>query len=205
MITGNFSFWMIGKRNLQPLKATCERWWELVTSWLKFPFSMFDEENTDIRIVDLLAWQRQIERFNGESESLYRLRVKHAFVNAKDAGTPNGMRKIFERLKLDPNPTFEERVAGYDWDQIGINLKMSVLGRYQSLLDVLMEQYGRTCRRWLYHTMIDDSIGVVFVGISVVNEETIVYPDNTIPTIMTLPTMITANVISGSVTVYPST
>lgn len=191
-------------KELGKLKLTAEHWWELVSSWIRLPLKLIhDVESSDIRIVDLIAYQRQINRFIGEPEWLYRLRVKHAFINAKEAGTPSGMRRIFKRLKLDSDVNFEERASGYDWDQIGIYLKMSALGKYQNLLDVLLEQYGRTCRRWLYHTSIDDHIGVAIIGISVVNEETIVYPDNTIPLIKISPKMVAANVINSCITVFP--
>lgn len=174
MITGKSSFWMDGEHN-NSLKKTAERWWELVASWLQFPFTIYDEEKADIRIVDLLAWQRQIERFDGEPEALYRKRVKYAFINAVDAGTPAGMKRIFERLDIDKDVEFNERLDGYDWDMIELRMSPEAFEQYQTLLNVLLNQYGRTCRRWIYR--IDrQQASLKAYGVHIINSRILVYP-----------------------------
>lgn len=162
--------------NLQILKRTAERWWELTASWLRFPLGLIhDIEKTDLRIVDLIAWQRQIDRFNDEPEWLYRLRVKYAFVNAKDAGTPVGMKRIFKRLQIADETVFNERLQGYDWDMIELSLRYQTYAHYVLLLNVLLNQYGRTCRRWKYRAVLPVDGFKVGIGV-IINEQIMVTP-----------------------------
>ncbi len=103
-------------------------------------------------ILNLLAWQRDIQRFEGEPESLYRLRVKYAFINAVDAGNTAGFVRIFERLGVG-YVEVQERVPGQDWDIVMLHLTDSQLSENPVLLRVLMQQYGRTCRRYDFVTI----------------------------------------------------
>ena len=59
-----------------------------------------DAETAPIKMVELLGWERDIERFPGESDELFRLRVKYALANARDAGSKRGFEKIWARLGL---------------------------------------------------------------------------------------------------------
>lgn len=150
MITGKLPIWMDGPR-AQALKATSERWWHLVAGWLRSPFDFGDALTAPLPIVDLLAYQRGIERFSIEPERLYRLRVHHAYRNWQDAGTIAGMRRIFERLEL-PNRQLQDRVPGYDWDMYAVNITPEQLASEGDLLALLLQMYGRTCRRPLFRT-----------------------------------------------------
>ncbi|EDV6094794.1 hypothetical protein AA490_005094, partial [Salmonella enterica subsp. enterica] len=66
-------------------------------------------------ILNLIAWQYDISRFDGESLPLYRKRVKYAFINAQDAGSVAGFKAIFERLEIG-FVEIQERQPGIDWD-----------------------------------------------------------------------------------------
>ena len=55
-----------------------DKWWNQVQAWLYWPLTGFDVDNAPLVIVDMIAWQRDIDRYPGEPEWLYRRRVKHA-------------------------------------------------------------------------------------------------------------------------------
>ena len=61
--------------------------------------------------------ERDVTRFTGEPEALFRLRVKFAFINSVDAGSTAGMKRIFERLGVG-YVEIEERQPGRDWDVV---------------------------------------------------------------------------------------
>jgi hypothetical protein len=144
-------FWLDGIE-LAKLKAAAQSWWEKAEGWMKWPLLQLDAETCHLTVLDLLAWQRDIQRFHGEPESLYRKRVKYAFINAVDAGSTAGMVRIFERLGVG-YVELEERVDGMDWDIVLLHLSDSQLSENPVLLRVLMQQYGRTCRRYDFVTI----------------------------------------------------
>jgi hypothetical protein len=144
-------FWLDGIE-LAKLKAAAQSWWEKAEGWLRWPLLQLDAETCHINVLDLLAWQRDIQRFHGEPERLYRLRVKYAFINAVDAGSTAGMVRIFQRLGVG-YVELEERIDGLDWDIVQLHLTDSQLSENPVLLRVLMQQYGRTCRRYDFVTI----------------------------------------------------
>lgn len=97
--------------------------------------------------MNLIAWQRDIDRFKGEPLSLFRKRVKYAYINAKEAGSVVGFKRIFMRLGIG-YVEIEERMDGVDWDVVDIQLSDTQLAENQQLLTVLIQHYGRTCRRY---------------------------------------------------------
>lgn len=139
-------FWL-GGPELAKLKDAAQAWWQRVTDWLRWPLLQMDAETCHQTILDLLAWQRDITRFKGEPETLYRLRVKHAFVNAVDAGSTAGLKRILVRLGVG-YVEIDERMEGRDWDVVLLRLSDSQLSQNPELLRVLIQQYGRTCRRY---------------------------------------------------------
>lgn len=151
MLKLSLPFWLDGIE-LAKLKAAAQSWWGKVENWLQWPLLQLDAETCHMTILNLLAWQRDIQRFAGEPESLYRLRVKHAFINAVDAGNTAGFVRIFERLGVG-YVEVQERVAGQDWDIVLLHLSDSQLSENPVLLRVLMQQYGRTCRRYDFVTI----------------------------------------------------
>ncbi|EOF6267785.1 hypothetical protein ACK1GW_005077, partial [Salmonella enterica] len=69
----------------------------------------------------------------GESLSLYRKRVKYAFINAQDAGSVAGFKAIFERLEIG-FVEIQERQPGIDWDIILLRLTDSQVSDNTALL-----------------------------------------------------------------------
>lgn len=151
MLKLSLPFWLDGIE-LAKLKAAAQSWWEKAEGWLRWPLLQLDAETCHINVLDLLAWQRDIQRFHGEPERLYRLRVKYAFINAVDAGSTAGMVRIFQRLGVG-YVELEERIDGLDWDIVQLHLTDSQLSENPVLLRVLMQQYGRTCRRYDFVTI----------------------------------------------------
>ncbi|MCD5970434.1 phage tail protein [Pseudomonas quasicaspiana] len=151
MIKLNLKFWLAGTE-LTKIKDAAQSWWDRVEQWLSWPLLQLDAETCHLVMLDLLAWQRDITRFKGEPESLYRLRVKHAFINAVDAGSTAGMKRILVRLGVG-YVEIEERQPGRDWDVVLLQLSNTQLADNPELLRVLIQQYGRTCRRYDFVTI----------------------------------------------------
>lgn len=161
MIKLNLPFWLDGQQ-LTKLKAACQAWWEKVEGWMQWPLLQMDAETCHLTILDLLAWQRDISRFKDEPENLYRLRVKFAFINAVDAGSTAGLKRILQRLGVG-YVEIEERMPERDWDVVLLRLSDSQLSQNPELLRVLVQQYGRTCRRYDFVTITPVSLRLVAV------------------------------------------
>ncbi len=151
-------FWL-NAGNLKQHATFLNTWYETVKGWLTFPLNQFDIDTAHIDLVDLYAWQRDIERFNSEPEWLYRSRVKHAYQNARDAGTVAGFKRIWERMDLG-DLEIEERISGRDWDIVALKISGSVISENPELLDIIIEKYGRTCRRYEWTTELKVKVNV---------------------------------------------
>lgn len=146
MIKLELKFWLAGTE-LSKLRDAAQAWWERVESWISWPLQQLDAETCHLAVLDLMAWQRDITRYRGEPESLYRLRVKYAFVNAVDAGSVAGFKRIFQRLGIGALE-IRERQPDRDWDVVQLLLSDEQLSDFSTLLDIIVYQYGRTCRRY---------------------------------------------------------
>jgi len=151
-------FWLEGVE-LSKLRDAAQAWWTRVQSWMNWPLLQLDAETCHLTVLDLLAWQRDIQRFQGEPESLYRKRVKYAFINAVDAGSTSGTVRIFQRLGVG-YVEIEERFDNENWDVVRLYLTDSQLSANPVLLRVLMQQYGRTCRRYEFATITPVTLGM---------------------------------------------
>lgn len=147
----NLPVWM-NKGEPLTLAHASKTWWSRVYDWLTFPLAQIDVDTCDEQLLDLLAYQRDITRFPGESLSLYRLRVKHAFINSQDAGSVKGFERIFERLDIGKIQQLERQLQ-YDWDVIVIRINDEQLSRGNDLMMRLVRQYGRTCRRYFFDVL----------------------------------------------------
>ncbi|SOB60527.1 Phage protein [Pseudodesulfovibrio profundus] len=153
-------FWMSGAE-LTKLSKAAAIWFDQIMEWASWPAQQMDPETCVEPVLNLIAWQRDIDRFNGEPLELFRKRVKYAYVNARDAGSVEGFKRIFQRLGVG-YIEIEERMPGRDWDVLAILLSDSQLADNQDLLQVLIQHYGRTCRRyeWTIITPLPTSIRV---------------------------------------------
>ncbi|MCU1778364.1 phage tail protein [Pseudomonas sp. 14P_5.3_Bac1] len=161
MIKLSLPFWLDGPQ-LAKLKAAAQSWWEKVEGWLQWPLMQMNADTCHITVLDLLAWQRDISRFKDEPESLYRLRVKFAFINAVDAGSTAGLKRILQRLGVG-YVEINERLPDRDWDVVLLRLSDSQLSQNPELMRVLIQQYGRTCRRYDFVTITPVSLRIVAV------------------------------------------
>jgi hypothetical protein len=161
MIKLDLKFWLAGTE-LTKLKDAAQSWWEKVEGWLRWPLLQLDADTCHLVMLDLLAWQRDITRFKDEPEALYRLRVKYAFINAVDAGSTAGMKRILVRLGVG-YVEIEERMPDRDWDVVLLRFSDSQLSKNPELLRVLIQQYGRTCRRYDFLTLTPVTLRVAVV------------------------------------------
>jgi hypothetical protein len=161
MIKLSLRFWL-GGVELEKLTAAAQSWWEKVEGWLRWPLLQLDADNCHLVVLDLLAWQRDITRFKDEPEALYRLRVKYAFINAVDAGSTAGMKRILQRLGVG-YVEIEERMPDRDWDVVLLRFSDTQLSQNPELLRVLIQQYGRTCRRYDFVTITPVPFRIVMV------------------------------------------
>lgn len=158
MIDLKLPTWLNGEI-ISPLKTAAVAWWAKVESWITWPLRQMDADTCTLGMLDLLAWQRDIDRFPGEPEWLYRRRVSYAVTNAKDAGSTAGLIRIFERLDIGLLE-IDERVPDRDWDVIILQLTDSQLSDNRELLRVMIEMYGRTCRRYELTTLTKTTVEI---------------------------------------------
>lgn len=150
--------WMNRGEPVTLLRAA-RKFWEKVWGWVNWPLNQFDPLTCSESLLGLLAWQRDISRFNGESLALYRRRVAYAFINARDAGSVEGFIAIFKRLGIG-YVELEERQPGIDWDVISVRVTDSQVSENPELLMLIIRQYGRTCRRYRFEVMTANNIAM---------------------------------------------
>lgn len=152
-------FWM-DKGELAKIALLFEKWWYWTLNTLRFPFDSQDEEKCSEKILNLIAYQRDITRFDGEPLELFRKRVKYAFINAQEAGSTQGFKRIFERLGVG-YVELEERFDTVNWDVIKIRLNDSQLAKNPNLLNQIIRHYGRTCRRYTFEVLTNQEIQII--------------------------------------------
>ena len=177
MIKLKLPFWLEGVE-LNKLTAIGEQFYSEVESWLRWPLSQLDPATCTEGVLNLLAWQRDITRFKGESLALFRKRVAYAFINNVDAGSTAGIKRILERLGVGYCEV-DERTPGLDWDIITLKLSDSQLAQHPELLEIILQMYGRTCRRYVFSTItpVQVAVGVTAFAHDQVNQ--IAQLDNT--------------------------
>ncbi|MFQ6290472.1 hypothetical protein ACLMO3_08895 [Yersinia enterocolitica] len=143
--------WM-DKGESNKLLRVCRAWWQWVHSWLIWPLNQLDAATCAVPLLNVLAYQRDISRFNGEPLSLYRKRVQYAFINAADAGSVAGFIAIFERLGIGYVELLE-RQPDIDWDVVLVRVSDSQIASNSDLLMQIIRQYGKTCRRYRFEVI----------------------------------------------------
>ncbi|QHM72951.1 phage tail protein [Mixta intestinalis] len=143
--------WMDKGEPAKLLRA-CVTFWTKVYEWLTWPLRQFDPLSCAEPLLNLIAWERDITRFDGEPLSLYRKRVAYAFINAQQAGEIAGFIAIFERLGIGYVELLE-RQDGLDWDVITVRVTDSQVAENSDLLLEIIRKYGRTCRRYQFEVM----------------------------------------------------
>ncbi|MFA9499895.1 phage tail protein [Mannheimia sp. E30BD] len=151
-------FWM-DKGELSKIASLFEKWWQKTLNLFLATFITQDEEKCSEEILNLIAYQRDVTRFANEPLELFRKRVKYAFINAKEAGSKAGFIRIFERLGIG-YVELEERFDDENWDVIKIRLNDSQLAKNPDLLNLIIRQYGRTCRRYTFEVLINHKVHI---------------------------------------------
>lgn len=139
------------------LLRACQTFWQRVNAWVQWPLKQFDPLTCAEPLLNLLAYERDIVRFDGEPLTLYRKRVAYAFINAEQAGEIAGFIAIFERLGIGYVELLE-RQPGIDWDVIIVRVTDKQIAENSDLLLEIIRKYGRTCRRYQFEVI--TAIGV---------------------------------------------
>lgn len=183
-------FWM-NDGEPKILLAVARRFWALVYGWITWPINQFDPLTCNESLLNLLAWDRDIARFNGEPLTMFRKRVAYAFINAQDAGSVAGFIAIFARLGIG-EVRILERQPGIDWDVIILRMTDSQIAENSQLLMQIIRQYGRTCRRYQFEVLTSET---QFIQFGFIQGESVCY---------SAPLTFT-DVKSGEYVVYPAT
>jgi hypothetical protein len=150
--------WM-DKGEPQKLLKAAQTFWADVYNWITWPLRQFDPLTCNETILGLIAWDRDISRFNGEPLTLFRRRVAYAFVNAADAGSVEGFISIFDRLGIGYVELLE-RQPGIDWDVILVRVTDSQISDNTELMIQIIRQYGRTCRRYQFEVITSENLSI---------------------------------------------
>lgn len=150
-----------GEQPQEPAMMTegTRTFWQRIADVMVWPLSQSSALTCSYDILTLLAWENSIERFNGEPEWLFRRRVHFAELNALDAGSSAGFKRIFDRLGFNVIAQ-HERIAGEDWDVIALELADSELASASSVMTAVIQNYGRTCRRYTMTTTTEATLSI---------------------------------------------
>ncbi|WP_367165837.1 hypothetical protein [Kosakonia cowanii] len=151
-------FWMDNGEPQKLLRAA-RTFWQAVYGWLTWPVSQFDPLTCAEPLLNLIAYDRDISRFDGEPLTLFRKRVAYAFINAADAGSVEGFIRIFQRLGIGLVEVLE-RQPGIDWDIITLRLTDGQIASNTQLLVQIIQQYGRTCRRYQFEVITSEKLAI---------------------------------------------
>jgi len=159
----SLSFWMAGAESTK-LGQAAYKWFSLLGKAAAWAIDTRDPLTCGEAMLDLMAWERGVTRTPFDTERLYRLRVKHAYENGRDAGSAGGWKRIFERLELLPDGNEIEqleRMPGQDWDIVGLAMTDERMTELQNILErIIIEEYGRTCRRYRLTSRVKQGITV---------------------------------------------
>ncbi|MFA0085338.1 hypothetical protein [Vibrio sp. 10N.261.51.F12] len=140
--------WM-GKGELYKLGNALLGYWSRIKAILEWPLQQLDPMVAPIEFVDLIAWQRDIERLPKEPEQIYRIRVNFAYSFAAGGGSEVGWEDMFAKLGY-PHIKIDERLNYYPWDIVSVKVKDGDINDVPGLMDAIVRQYGRTCRRYSF-------------------------------------------------------
>jgi P2-related tail formation protein len=160
----DLTFWLSGDI-LKRLKTAAEQFWNKVQDYAQWPQQQLDALTCHATLLKLLAWERDVDRLPNEPLSVFRLRVKYAYLNARDAGSVAGFKRIFARLNIDIIE-MQERNDQVNWDVITILITDSELQANEPLITSIIDQYGRTCRRYELTTYDVTTVNIAVIEFS---------------------------------------
>jgi hypothetical protein len=150
MIKLNLPFWLSGTELKKILNAS-QVFWNNVEGWIQISLQQLDVKKCHPIALTLFAREKKVEQLPGETLDLHRKRVELALVNNKDAGEINGLGQILHRFGITEF-SIEERLQNLDWDMISIELPEESITSNFVLLQKIIREYGRTCRRYILTT-----------------------------------------------------
>jgi len=151
MIDIKLPFWL-NDENVLAIKNAATGFWQKIQNHVDWQLTQADPLTCNEQILDLIAWEKDVTRLPSETLSMYRNRVNFAFINAQDAGSVAGMFAIFDRLGIDIETMYERHYV-QDWDVITIEVTEQQLSTNNDLFNQIIQQYGRTCRRYEFVTV----------------------------------------------------
>ncbi|WP_232314431.1 phage tail protein [Grimontia marina] len=125
-------------------------YWQKVDDALRLPLTQFDALTAPIGVVKLMAWERDITPLEREDEMIFRIRVANAYPFARHAGETRGFRTMFAKLGVDW-VDIHEREDPVQWDVVTIDTADGELAQKGWLMNAMIRQYGRTCRRYQFN------------------------------------------------------
>lgn len=153
-----FRDWMY-QRELFKFAKALTNYWRIIQNSLQYPLQRLDPMTSDIEIVKLMAWERDVEPLAQETEIVFRTRVAYAFSFALNGGEVSGFTQMFERLGIGYTKQIE-RQDNVDWDVITIEAASSDLSDNAFLMNAVIRQYGRTCRRYFVNVTFPENINI---------------------------------------------
>ena len=144
-----FKYWM-GRGELAKFSNALRNYWLRVDEALRMPLKKHDPMTAPIGIVRLMAWERDIEPLEREDEVIFRIRVANAYSFARHGGETAGFKNMFGKLGVDW-VKIHEREDPEQWDVVTIETADSDLAQKNWLMNAMIRQYGRTCRRYQFN------------------------------------------------------
>ncbi|CAM2803758.1 Phage protein [Vibrio neptunius] len=144
-----FKYWM-GRGELAKFANALRNYWLRVDEALRMPLKKHDPLTAPIGIVRLMAWERDIEPLEREDEMIFRIRVANAYSFARHGGETAGFKNMFAKLGVDW-VEIHERQDQEQWDVVTIETADSELAQKNWLMNAMIRQYGRTCRRYQFN------------------------------------------------------
>lgn len=134
-------------REFEKMRQAAVTFWQRFSDMLAWPAGQLDPMTAELELLHLLAWERDIQQIPFETEYLYRIRVKYALKFTKGAGSKEGWHFMFKKLGIS-KVGIEERMVHTDWDVVRLQILDSDLSKSPKLIENIIKQYGRTCRRY---------------------------------------------------------
>lgn len=144
-----FKYWM-SKGELAKFATAMRNYWIRVDEALRMPLQIYDPLTAPIGVVKLMAWERGIEPLEREDEMIFRIRVANAYAFSRHGGETAGFKDMFAKLGVSW-VEIHEREDAEQWDVVTIETEDGDLAQKNWLMNAMIRQYGRTCRRYQFN------------------------------------------------------
>ena len=145
----DFKYWM-SRGELAKFAVALHNYWLRVEDVLRMPLAKHDPLTAPIGIVKLMAWEKDIEPLEREDEMIFRIRVASAYSFSRHGGETAGFKDMFGKLGVSW-VEIHEREDQEQWDVVTIETADGELAQKNWLMNAMIRQYGRTCRRYRFN------------------------------------------------------